>query len=111
MASRAFFEPLKVLAFGSISAAYANVGPPTEHLTRGFCASNTSNVDFYVTTTTTQDEIFVAAGGFKLWDVQANINPHFDDKCVFPIGTQFQVRAPNGNPDSGNIIIEVLYAT
>jgi len=56
----------------------------------------------------TKDKIFVAAGGFKLWDVQANINPQFDDKYVLPVGTQFSVKQLEA-PVSGSVYIEIIY--
>ena len=56
----------------------------------------------------TLDKIFVKSGSFKLWDVQANINPQFDDKYVLPVGTQFSVKQLTA-PVSGDVYIELLY--
>jgi hypothetical protein len=107
MVSRAFFEPIKTLAFGGISPAYANVGAATTHEIRGICVSNNTEGDMYFTTDT-NDEIFVAKGNHKLWDIQTNINPGLDDRFVLPVGTQFRVKQITA-PVSGSVYIECLY--
>jgi hypothetical protein len=106
--ARAFFESIKTLAFGSISASYAAVGSPTTHTVKAFCISNNTQGDMYFTVDNTQDSMFLAAGSFRLYDVQANMNSQFDDKFVFPIGTQFYVKQITA-PVSGNVYVEVIY--
>jgi len=109
MASRVFFEPIKTLAFGGISGSYASVGSPTTNPIRAFCISNDTEGDMYFTTDTSQDEMYLAAGSFRLYDLQSNINPQFDDKCVLPIGTQFSVKQITA-PVSGSVYVECIYA-
>ena len=106
--SRAFFEPIKSLAFGGISAAYASVGTPTTHPVRVFKISNNTQGDMFFTTNTAQDEMFLAAGSFTLYDVQANINPRTDDSYVFETGTQFSVKQITA-PVSGTVYVEVIF--
>ena len=108
MTSRVFFEPIKVLAFGGISGAYASVGTPTTHRVRCICISNDTEGDLYITTNTAQDEIFVKAGSFRLYDLQSNINPQFDDSFVLEIGTQFSAKQVTA-PVSGAVYIECIY--
>lgn len=107
MATRANFEDLRELAFGGISAAYAVVGSVTASPVRGVCVSNNTAGDMYFTMDNTRNQLFVAAGSFKLWDIQANINPQFDDKYVLPVGTQFYVKQITA-PVSGSVYIECL---
>ena len=107
MAARAFFEAIRTLAFGSISGAYASVGVPTTREIRAFCISNNTQGDMYFTTDTGEDQMFLAAGSFRLYDVQANIGPT-DDKFVFPVGTQFSVKQITA-PVSGGVYIELIY--
>lgn len=109
MASRAFFEAIKTLGFAGISASYASVGSPTTHPIRAFCISNNTQGDLYFTTDTTKDEMFLAAGSFRLYDVQSNVNPKFDDKMVFPVGTQFSVKQITA-PVSGDVYVECIFA-
>jgi len=110
MVSRAFFEPLRTLAFGGISGAYAAVGGPLEHPIRAFCITNNTQGDmiFSLDSTNVDGDMFVAAGSYKLYDVQANMNAQFDDKYVLAIGEQFYVKQ-NTAPVSGDVWIECLY--
>ena len=107
MASRVYFEAIKTLAFGGISGAYASVGSPTTHPIRAFCISNNTAGDMYFTTNLSQDEMFLAAGSFRLYDLQANMNPQFDDKMVLAIGTQFSVKQITA-PVSGDVYVECI---
>ena len=108
MVSKASFEAIKTLAFGGISGAYASVGVATLNPVRAFCISNSTAGDLYFTTTLTQDEMFLSAGSFRLYDLQSNINPQFDDKFVLPVGTQFSVKQITA-PVSGSVYIECIY--
>lgn len=108
MGAKVAFEAIKTLAFGGISGAYASVGSPTEKQVRAFCISNNTAGDLYFTTDTSQDEMFLAAGSFRLYDLQSNINPQFDDKFVLPVGTQFSVKQITA-PMSGDVYVECIY--
>lgn len=108
MTARAFFDELRSLAFGSISGSYAFVGTASLHPIRGVCFSNNTQGDMIFTDDVTKDKIFVKAGGFKLWDIQSNMNAQFDDKFVLPIGTRFSVKQLTA-PTSGAVYIEFLY--
>ena len=108
MSSRVFFEPVKTLAFGAIGAAYASVGVVTAHEVRLVCITNNTEGDMYFTTNTAQDELFVAAGSFKLFDLQTNNTPKTDAKFVLEVGTQFSVKQIEA-PVSGSVYIECIY--
>lgn len=108
--SRAFFEPLRSLASGSISGTYAAIGSPTDHMIRAFCITNDTQGDMIFSTDSTvaAGQMFVAAGSYKLYDVQSNMNSQFDDKYVLPIGTQFYVKQVTA-PVSGDVYVECLH--
>jgi len=108
MSSRVFFEPVKTLGFAGISAAYAAVGAATTHEVRLVCITNNTEGDMYFTTNTAQDELFVAAGSFKLFDLQANNTPKTDPKFVLEVGTQFYVKQIEA-PVSGSVYVECIY--
>ena len=108
MVARAFFDEIRTLGFAGISGAYASVGSTLAYPARGFCITNNTEGDMFFTDDTTKNKIFVAAGSFKLWDIQSNINPQFDDKYVLPVGTQFSVKQITA-PVSGDVYIEVIY--
>lgn len=107
MAARAFFEAIRTLGFAAISGAYASVGAATTREIRAFCISNNTQGDVYFTTDTGEDQMFLAAGSFRLYDVQANIGPK-DDKFVFAVGTQFSVKQITA-PVSGDVYVELIY--
>jgi len=106
--ARAFFEPIKTLAFGGISGTYAPVGSPTSFPIRAFKVSNNTQGHLYLTTNTSRDEMFVAAGSFTLYDIQSNINPKFDDQFVIAAQTQFYVKQITA-PTSGAVYIECIF--
>lgn len=108
MVARAFFDEIRTIGFAGISGAYAVVGDPLTVLARGICFTNNTQGDMYFTDDTTLDKIFVAAGSFKLWDIQSNMNAQFDDRYVLPIGTQFYVKQITA-PTSGDVYIELIY--
>lgn len=108
--SRARFESLRTLGFAGISAAYAPVGIPLTQQVRAFCITNNTQGDliFSLDSSNTAGNMFVAKGSYKLYDVQANINPKFDDKYVLAVGDQFYVKQVTA-PTSGDVYIEALY--
>jgi len=108
MVSRAFFDEIRTLGFAGISGTYASVGSTLTVNARGVCFTNDTEGDMYFTDDITKNKIFVAAGSFKLWDLQSNMNAQFDDKYVLPIGTQFSVKQIT-SPVSGAVYIELIY--
>lgn len=106
--SRANLEALRSLAFGSISASYAVVGTASAHPIRLICITNNTEGDMLFSRDGVTDEIFVGSGNFKLFDIQANINPDREDRFVFDQGTQFYVKQLEA-PTSGSVYIELLY--
>ena len=108
MVAIAQVDDLRSLAFGGISGAYAAVGSPTTVLTRIICFSNSTAGDMLFTNDNTTDQFFVAAGSFKLIDIQANMNAQFDDKYVFPVGMQWYVKQLTA-PVSGSVYIEIIH--
>jgi hypothetical protein len=110
MVARAFFEPLRSLAFGSISGSYAAVGTPFDHRIRAFCITNDTEGDMIFSTdnTVAAGQMFVAKGSYKLYDVQSNMNAQFDDKFVLSKGTQMYVKQLEA-PVSGSVYLEALY--
>lgn len=108
MVAVARLDELRSLGFGGISGSYATVGSPLSVLGRILTITNNTEGDMLFTTDSSRDELFVAAGSFKLYDIQANQNDNFDDKYVLPIGTQFYVKQVTA-PVSGSVYIEITY--
>jgi len=106
--AKAEFDSIRTLGFAGISAAYAAVGTPLTVQARMVCFTNNTQGNMYFTNDNTKDKIFVASGSFKLWDIQANMNPEQDDKYVIAVGTQFYVKQITA-PVSGDVYIEIIY--
>lgn len=105
---QAELEPIRSLAFGGISGSYATVGTPTSNPTRLICFTNNTDGDMFFSRDGTTDELFVAAGSFKLFDVSTNHRPVNQDDLVFRSGTQWYVKQSTA-PSEGSVYIEVLY--
>ena len=108
--ARANLEELRSLAFGGISGTYAAVGTPAENPCRLICFTNNTEGDmiFSRDPLISAGEIFVAAGSFKLLDIQSNLNVNKEDRFVFDQGTQWYVKQLEA-PVSGSVYIEMLY--
>lgn len=104
---QAAFDPVRELAFGGISGSYAAVGSALTKRARGFCLTNNTEGDMMFSLDGSNDHLFVHANSFKLWDVQSNCNPQFDDRFVIPIGTIFYVKQLEA-PVSGSVYVELL---
>jgi hypothetical protein len=102
------FENCKTLGFAGISAAYATVGSATTHKIRAFLVSNLTQGDLYVTWDNSRDLFPVAAGGFVLIDISANMQIHGEENYFLPIGTQFYVKQITA-PVEKAIYISCLY--
>lgn len=109
MTQRAQLEPLRSLAFGSISSSYAAVGTPTEFPSILVCFTNNTAGDMLFSRDGITDEIFVAAASFKLFDVTANARPANQSDCVFEAGTQWNVKQLTA-PVSGSVYVESIHA-
>ncbi len=111
MKSQADLEPLRSLAFGSISGTYAAVGTPFAYPSRLICFTNDTqgNVIFSRDPSLSVGELFVAAGSFKLFDIATNHRPTNQDDFVFQVGTQWYVKQLEA-PVSGSVYIETMHA-
>lgn len=109
MSEVAVIDTLRTLANGSISGVYAAVGVPTSYPSRVICFTNNTDGDMYFTDDPTRDEIFVAKGAFKLFDVTTN-QAKVDGFFAFPARQQFYVKQSSA-PSTGSVYIEVIYGS
>ena len=111
MTNKAEIEPLRSLAYTSISGSYAAVGTASAYPTRIICFTNTTDADmiFSRDNTLVAGELIVAAGGFKLFDITTNHRPVNQDDFCFQIGTQWYVRQGSATT-KGSVYIEMVYA-
>lgn len=109
MSEVAVLDTLRTLANGSISAVYAAVGTPTSRPTQLICFTNNTDGDMFFTDDPTRDELFVARGSFKLFDITTN-QYATDGFFAFPARQQFYVRQSSA-PSTGAVYIEVIYGS
>lgn len=110
-AKKVYFDTLRSLAFGGISASYAAVGTPFDVNPRIICITNKTLGDmiFSVDDGNADGNLFIAAGSFKLFDLTTNEVQGKDDSFVIAKGTQFYVKQVTA-PVSGSVYIELIYA-
>lgn len=100
-------DTIRTLAFGGISGTYAVVGTPTTDATRLICFTNNTNGDVFFSNDGVNDQLFVAAGSFKLFDVCSNRD---DVNGVYLLSSHMQWYVKQSTaPTSGAVFIEVLY--
>jgi len=111
-AKKVYFDTLRSLAFGGISAIYAPVGTPLTVEARIICITNNTagGMIFSTDNTNADGQLFLPAGTFKLFDLTANLVPGKDDNFVIAKGTQFYVKQAAA-PTSGAVYIEIVYGT
>lgn len=103
-------DTLRSLAFGGISGSYAPVGSSLDNNWRMFRVINNTDGDIFVSVDGTNDNLFVPAGSFVLYDIATNTANTSDfDVMVFAMGTRFYVKQSTA-PTKGSVYIEGLYA-
>ena len=109
MTNKALVDTLRSLAYTSVSGTYAAVGTPTAYPTRIICFTNTTDADVFFSMDGSTNQLIVAAGGFKLFDITTNHRPVNQDDFCFAVGTQWYVKQ-NSAPTKGAVYIEIIYA-
>ncbi len=102
-------EPLRSLAFGSITGSYANIGTGFAHPSVILHVQNDTNAALLISFSQEVDHEFLAAGGFLLLDVASN-RSNLSESRSFSQGTIIQVKSASGNPSSGSIYLSTYYA-
>ena len=100
------FDQLRSVGFASISGTYTALGTALGHASRVFRISNSTNGDMFVSVDAVNDNFFLPAGSFVLYDIASDDDP--DDRFRVSKGTQFYVKQSTA-PTSGSIYLEVIY--
>ena len=101
------FEPVRSIAFGSITGSFVAFGTPFAHPIRIMCITNTTDKDMFFSINGTDIQIVVVAGGFKLFDFSTNSFLNAKDFAL-PKGTQVYIQY-SAAPGSGNVYLEAVY--
>lgn len=106
--TRAAWETIRVVAFGSINATFTALGGILGHHTRQFRFVNTTNADISISVDGATEIIRMAAGSSFVNDLSTNKVQ--DDGLFLAEGTQFYIQYASGAPTSGSFWLEVMYA-
>lgn len=107
--TRAHFDAVREVAFGSISGTYAAVGSALTDHARIIRFVNSTNAEVYISADGATNNLRLAAGSFALFDFSTNKIQ--DDGLFVSIGTQFYVKQVSGAPGSGAVWVEVINGT
>lgn len=103
---RAFPEPLRSLAFGSIGAGYTAIGTPLAHPARIVKIKNLTDADLLISWDGVHDHDVIPARSGDIVDETAN--KANEEGWYVAVGTQFYVKQL-GVPGSGSIYVAVQY--
>lgn len=105
--TKAAFEPLREVAFGSVNATYTALGGAfTDHV-REIRIVNALNTAAYLSTDGTTDHIKMAPSSEYVIDLSTN--KVRDDGLFLALGTQLYLKYDTA-PSSGSFWVETLYA-
>jgi hypothetical protein len=99
-------DTIRTLAFGGISGTYATVGSTFTFPVKLICFTNNTDGDMFFSTNGTANQLFVAAGSFKLFDFTSNRNS-LQPVWALPTGTQIYVKQSTA-PSKGAVYVECL---
>ena len=99
-------DAYRTLAHGSITTSFVAVGTPFLHMLRVICLTNNTDGDVIFSTDGATSQLFVAAGGFKLFDLTTNRETATN--FYLPYGTQFYVMYST-SPSKGAVYVEGIY--
>ena len=105
--TRVQFNPIGVVAFGSITGSYTTFGAAMPGHARIVCFTNSTDKDILISADGTTDQLRLASNSFKLFDFSTNRVQ--DDGLFVPEGTQFYIKYVAA-PGSGAAWIEVITA-
>lgn len=108
-AQAALFDTLREIAFGSITNAYQQIGTVFSVSPRIIGFNNSTDVDLYISTDGINNMLRIAAGGFKLYDLETNKSSSGDN--LFPTNTGIWVKETSaGAPSKGSFWVEAMYS-
>lgn len=105
------FDVMRIIPFGTLTAFYQQLGSPLTRNWRMFKLTNTTNVNVLVSFDGTNDNIFIPAGSFTLYDLSTNAPPiSQSDNFVLALQTQFNYKVESGTATEGGVYLEACYA-
>ncbi len=108
LAIRILAEPVRSLAFGSISGTYAGIGASFNHPIRIIFIQNLTDETLMFSLNGVDDHFPLPANGFLLLDVTANKT--LMQGAFLAEGTRVYVKEV-GTPSTGSVYVSVFYGT
>ena len=99
---------IQSIAHGSITNSLAPIGSPATSMIRMFRLINNTDGDMFVSVDGINNQFFVPAGSFVLYDLCTN-REWAGKVFVLPIGTQFYI-AYSTAPSKNSFYVELIYA-
>lgn len=106
--TRVEFDPIRELAFGSITGSYAALGTPLADHIRLITFQNATNQDIDVSFDGSTDNLRMPPNSFKLLDLSANKIK--DDGLFLASGTQIYIKYTGTLGSSNSFWAEVMFA-
>lgn len=104
------YENLRSLAFGSIGAAYVQIGASLANPISIFKIYNGTNQDVLFSTDGTNDKDVIPAGSFFVIDVTTNKSGEHAGLYLRAGESLFIKQGAAGAPTSGSVFITAIYA-
>jgi|SRR5690606_29182481 len=102
-------EPLRSLAFGSISATYAAIGTAMAHPIINYRIQNYTDQPLLISYDGQTDHDIVGTGGFVLFDASSNKGK--GDVLALPQSTVIYAKQASVAPGSGSVYVSAYYAS
>ena len=100
------FETLKSLGFASISGTYAQIGTPFNHAMRAIRIINNTDGDMIFSVDAVNENFFLPAGSFVLWDITSNSDSN--DSLKLSKNTPVYVKQSTA-ASSGSVYVEGIF--
>lgn len=102
-------DSYRTVAFGAITGSFTAVGAAISHNWRMFRIVNNTNGDLIISFDAVNNNFFLPANSFILYDLTANTDTDGSTALVLALNTQFYVKYSSA-PSSGSLYIEGIYA-
>lgn len=108
LAVRLAAEPLRSLAFGSISSVYMGIGTALAHPSRIFWLQNLTDASLSISMDGITDHMYLVSGAVFILDNTSNKSTN-GGALSFAQGTRFYVKDDGVAPTSGQVTITTFY--
>jgi hypothetical protein len=100
-------EPLRLLAFTSLSSTYMGIGTASLNAARVYWVQNLTDVDVTFSMDGTTDHFILPGDGFLLLDSSSN-KTLTGGACAIPAGTRTYAKTL-GTPSEGYVSVTIFY--